>query len=174
MSTDNTALIEIDFQHWIVALAHDREFVGRAAATREWFRDRGASVVCTRYLSRDIADAMRSDPSSHGASFHPALAPVDGDLVLTKYERDVFTNPDLDANLRVRGITDVVVTGVATEYGVELAARSAHRLGYRVSVVAEACAGTSVESHLRALDELAKDGITVIRAGTCAGAHSSL
>ncbi|NLE78771.1 MAG: cysteine hydrolase [Rhodococcus sp.] len=158
----NTALIEIDFQHWIVALAHDRAVVDRAASVRDRLHTRGASVVCTRYLSRDRTDPMRSDPSGHGAAFHPALAPGEGDLVLTKYDRDVFTNLDLHAHLRGRGITEVVITGIATEYGVELAARSAHRLGYRVSVVAAACAGTSIEAHRRALDELAVDGITVI------------
>lgn len=168
-----TALIEIDFQHWIVALAHDREVVGRAASARARLRTEGAAVVCTRYVSTDPADPMRSDPAGHGASFHPGLAPDEGDLVLTKYERDVFTNPDLDTNLRLRGITDVVLTGIATEHGVALAAGSARALGYRVSVVADACAGTTAGSHRRALAALAKEGITVIRADACAGVHSS-
>lgn len=162
MTTDNTALIEIDFQHWIIALTHDREVVTRAALARKRFCAAGAMVVCTRYLSRDSANPERSDPTRHGASFHPALTPAESDLILTKYERDVFTNVDLDANLRLRGVSDVVITGVATEYGVALAARSAHALGYRVSVVADACAGTSTSSHCRVLDELAADGITVI------------
>ncbi|MFC4604377.1 cysteine hydrolase family protein [Rhodococcus kronopolitis] len=171
--TTATALIEIDFQHWIVALAHDREVVGRAALARARFRTEGALVVCTRYVSTDPTDPMRSDPAGHGASFHPALAPDEGDLVLTKYDRDVFTNPDLNTNLRLRGITDVVLTGVATEHGVALAARSARALGYHVSVVADACAGTTVESHRRALVAMAEEGITVVRAGTCVGVHSS-
>ncbi|MBP1162060.1 nicotinamidase-related amidase [Rhodococcus sp. PvR044] len=168
-----TALIEIDFQHWIVALAHDREVVGRAALARTRFRTEGALVVCTRYLSTDPTDPMRSDPAGHGASFHPVLAPDEGDQVLTKYDRDVFTNPDLDTNLRLRGITDVVFTGIATEHGVALAARSARALGYRVSVIADACAGTTVGSHHRALAALATEGITVVRADACAGVHSS-
>lgn len=96
-----TALIEIDFQHWIIALAHDREVVGRAALARMQFRTEGALVVCTRHVSTAPTDPMRSDLAGHGASFIRCWRRTRGDLVLTKYERDVFTNPDL----RLRGIT---------------------------------------------------------------------
>ncbi|MDG3009729.1 cysteine hydrolase [Rhodococcus sp. D2-41] len=157
-----TALVEIDFQHWIIELAHDSAVVDRAVAARDRFRRAGASIVCTRYASTDPADPMRSDLSGHGASFHRALAPGDGDLVLTKYARDIFANPDLHANLRLRGVTDVVLSGIATEHGVALAARSAREHGYRVSVVADACAGTTREAHRRTLAELADEGISVI------------
>lgn len=156
------ALVEIDFQHWIIDLAHDCSVVDRAVAARSRFRRAGASVICTRYASADPADPMRSDLSGHGASFHPALAPGDGDLVLTKYARDIFDNPDLHDNLRLRGVTDVVLTGIATEFGVALAARSARAHGYRVSVVAGACAGLTLAAHRRALLELTDEGISVI------------
>jgi nicotinamidase-related amidase len=157
-----TALIEVDFQHWIIELAHDREVVARAARTRSELRRSGVRVVCTRYLSLDANDPRRSDPGGFAASFHPDLAPAPGDLVLSKHERDIFANPDLAANLRLLGITDLVVTGITTDHGVALAARSARALGYRTTVVAAACAGTSVSEHDRTLDALADDGIVVI------------
>lgn len=81
VTTDNTALIEIDFQHWILALAHDREVVDRAVAIRNRFCAQSALIVCTRHLSRDTTDPARSDPSDDGASFHPVLAP-DGITVI--------------------------------------------------------------------------------------------
>ncbi|RDI20535.1 nicotinamidase-related amidase [Rhodococcus sp. AG1013] len=158
-----TALLEIDFQHWIIESVAGGSAVHRAASVRAELRRAGARVFCTRYLSLDAADTLRADPAGYGASFHPELTPAAGDIVLSKYHRDVFDNPDVDTNLELLGITQVVVTGIATDHGVELAARAARRRGYRTSVVADACAGTSTEAHERALDSLAEAGITVIR-----------
>ncbi|WP_433610448.1 cysteine hydrolase family protein [Prescottella agglutinans] len=134
----HTVLLEIDFQHWIIESIAHRPVTDQAAA-------------------------VRADPTGRGASFHPQLAPVPGDLVLSKHSRNIFDNPDVETNLRLLGVTDVIITGIATDHGVALAARTSHALGYRTSVVADACAGTSAESHDRALAELSRDGITVIR-----------
>ncbi|RVW10835.1 cysteine hydrolase [Prescottella agglutinans] len=159
----HTVLLEIDFQHWIIESIAHRPVTDRAAAVRADLRSAGARVLCTRYLSLDATDTLRADPAGRGASFHPALEPAPGDLVLSKYDRNIFDNPDVETNLRLLGVTDVIVTGIATDHGVALAARSSHTLGYRTSVVADACAGTSADSHERTLAELARDGITVIR-----------
>lgn len=159
----HTALLEIDFQHWIIESIAHRPAIDRAAAVRADLRAAGARVLCTRYLSLDATDTLRADPLGRGASFHPELAPAPGDLVLSKYHRDVFDNPDVETNLRLLGVTDVTIIGIATDHGVALAARTAHALGYRTSVVADACAGTSADSHERTLAELSRDGITVIR-----------
>ncbi len=128
----HTVLMEIDFQHWIIESIDHRSVIDQAAAVRADLRATGARVLCTRYLSLDADDRLRADPTGRGASFHPALAPAPGDLVLSKHSRNVFDNPDVETNLRLLGVAD-------------------------------ACAGTSAESHDRALAELSRDGITVIR-----------
>ncbi|AYJ47703.1 cysteine hydrolase family protein [Rhodococcus sp. P1Y] len=156
-----TALLEIDFQPWVIELGHDPDVIERAVFIRDEFRSRGALVVCTRYLSLDARDAMRSDPSTEGARFHPSLSPQPGDLVATKHDRDIWTNPDLDLQLRLNGITHIVVIGLVTDFGVDLAARGAKRLGYDVTVRSDGCAGTSVEAHRATLESLVDDGIDV-------------
>ena len=170
----HTVLLEIDFQHWIIDSFDARPVVDKAASVRADLRAAGARVFCTRYLSLDATDSLRADPAGRGASFHPALAPAPGDLVLSKHARNIFDNPDIETNLRLLGITEVVVTGIATDHGVALAARAAHALGFRTSVVADACAGTSPESHERTLAELAHEGVTVIHGHlACVGVHSN-
>lgn len=162
LNSDRAALLEIDFQPWIIELGHDPDAVIRARAIRDKRRREGALIVCTRYLSLDAHDVMRSNPDSDGARFHPLMSPQADDLVVTKFDRDIFSNPDCDSQLRSAGVTDVLVMGFVTDYGVDLAARSALRLGYRVSVHADGCAGTTIEEHRAALDAMADAGIEIV------------
>ncbi|MDJ0362555.1 cysteine hydrolase [Rhodococcus sp. H29-C3] len=158
---NSTALLEIDFQPWVIELGHDLDAVLRAKRIRERFRREGALVVCTRYLSRDADDPMRSDPKGEGARFHFSMEPQAGDLVATKFDRDIWSNLDLDVQLRLRKISDIVVTGFVTDFGVDLAARTALQLGYRVTVGATGCAGTTASAHHTALDSMSKAGIFI-------------
>lgn len=150
-----TALLEIDFQGWIVALVDDPAVVTRAERVRVAQRARGAHLFCLRYLDADGGE--RSDPRSAEARFIPALAPPADALVLSKSGRDAFDDPDLETNLRIRGVAHVVLTGLLTVHGVLHAARSAHRLGFEVTVIADACRSDTAANHdagLRALTSL--------------------
>lgn len=146
------ALLEIDFQPWILAMAHDQSVVERAVATRRRFPE--ATVFTLRYRSLDVNDPMRFDLDGPGARFLPELAPGPDAVVLSKTGRDPFENPDLEANLRCRGVDSVVIYGLLTDGGVVEAARTAQRLGFEVSVVAEACAGSSKAAHEATLAEV--------------------
>lgn len=153
------ALIEIDFQRWVLELAH-RDIIPAAIALRHQLTGVGAHVFCTRYLERyGDAEAARGLRQSE-ADFHPAMRPRPGDVVITKYGKDIFTNPDLVANLEARGVTDVFLTGLLSDHGVDAATRSAIRLGYRTTLVPEACAGTSRTAHDQALTSLTDAGAT--------------
>ena len=154
-----TALLEVDFQGWIVDLAHDRTVTKRARATRDHWRAQGASVFCLRYL--DAGDGPRADPTSRDVAFDPALAPEPGDIVLSKATRDAFDNPDLHANLQLRAVRNVVIDGLLTDHGVFVTAISAHRLGYDVTVVGDACASSTLRDHDRALAAMRAEGIRV-------------
>ena len=156
-----TALLEIDFQPWIIELGHDPEAVARAESVRAAQRATGALVVCTRYLSRDPADPLRSDPAGDGARFHPSMTPRPGDLIATKFDRDIWSNPDLDAQLRLVGVEHLTITGYLTDFGVRIAAERACSLGYRVTVHSAACAGSTEDEHQRALESIVAAGATV-------------
>ena len=72
------------------------------------------------------------------ADIVPELGPRDGDIVVTKQQWGAFYGTDLDLQLRRRGVTQVVLTGIATSIGVESTARAAHEHGYHVTVVTDA------------------------------------
>ncbi|WP_032378695.1 cysteine hydrolase family protein [Rhodococcoides fascians] len=156
-----TALLEIDFQPWIIELGHDPGALARAGSVRAAQRAAGALVVCTRYLSQDAADPLRSDAEGDGARFHPSMTPLPGDLIATKFDRDIWSNPDLDAQLRLVEVEHVVITGYLTDFGVRIAAEGACSRGYRVTVHSAACAGSTEAEHQRALESMVVAGATV-------------
>ena len=71
----------------------------------------------------------------------------------------------LEAWLRERNVTDVYVTGLATDYCVLWTARDALDLGFRVHVVEDACRGVELAPGdiARAFGEMRALGIEVLR-----------
>ncbi|MET8305415.1 isochorismatase family protein [Micromonospora sp. NPDC005173] len=67
----------------------------------------------------------------------PELTPQKGEPVVTKTTADAFLDTELDATLRRVGVTEVLVTGFATENCVETTARQALSHGYDLVIVAD-------------------------------------
>jgi nicotinamidase/pyrazinamidase len=67
--------------------------------------------------------------------------------------------------LKQRGVTAVYIAGLATDYCVRYTARDARELGFDTYVIADACRGVDLQpgDSQRALEELARDGVHVIR-----------
>ena len=153
------ALLEIDWQNWILALAHDPWSAHLGRELRRLLANLGWPVISTRYLSPD-PDDDRADPD------HPEAAFVDGfeprrQPVVTKRSRDIFDVAQTDEVLRGLGADHVVLTGLVTSHGIRLAATSALARGYAVTVVSNACADTTGDAHRAALDELRGLGVAV-------------
>jgi nicotinamidase-related amidase len=87
-----------------------------------------------------------------GAEIVPELAPQDGDLVIDHQRLTGFFGTQLDALLRSRDVTTVVVCGVATNVTVEGTARDAVNLGYRTVIASDACSTASDEAHRATLE----------------------
>lgn len=98
---------------------------------------------------------------SAGAAFHPDLR-GDGDLILRKgfrhdidsysafFENDRKTPTGLDGYLRTRGISELTMVGLATDFCVHYSAVDAARLGYTVSVDMSACRAIDLDGSLEA------------------------
>lgn len=86
--------------------------------------------------------------------FIPGLTPLPGELVLEKMTISFFIGTPLEQLLRVHGIRTVVLTGVATEAGIEFTARHANALGYFVVVAEDAVGGRTPEGHATALERM--------------------
>ncbi|MDI9769635.1 isochorismatase family protein, partial [Pantoea dispersa] len=62
----------------------------------------------------------------------PEMTPQPGDISVTKKTWGAFHNTDLHQQLQQRGVTQVVVCGIATSLVVDSTARPAYELGCTV------------------------------------------
>ncbi|WP_276609276.1 cysteine hydrolase family protein [Streptomyces sp. BPSDS2] len=127
-----SALLVIDMQQALVAIAHRASgTVAAIAGLQARARAAGAPVVFAQQRDEEL------EPGTDGWRIVPELAPAPGESVVPKAAPDSFLDTELEAILRARGITEVVVTGFATEICVESTARQALSRGYDVVLVAD-------------------------------------
>ncbi|MBV6702499.1 cysteine hydrolase [Kitasatospora aureofaciens] len=153
------ALVVIDLQKGIVdgPKAHPVEgVVANAVALAESFRSLGLPVVLVNVAGgapgRTDFDYGDDDEDDDGAGqdwveLLPELDPRPSDLRVTKTNWGAFTNSTLHAQLQERGVTQVVLTGINTQIGVETTARTAYELGYNVVLVTDAMTSFDATAH---------------------------
>ncbi|MFF1836231.1 isochorismatase family protein [Streptomyces sp. NPDC058231] len=156
-----TALVVIDLQKGIVGLptAHPADdIVAKSATLAEAFRAKGLPVVLVR-VTGGAPGRVDGSPSSQkpAADWADIVAEVgwrEGDIVVTKQQWGAFYGTDLDLQLRRNGVTQVVLTGIATSIGVESTARGAHEHGYNVTVVTDAVTDMDAEAHRNSIEKI--------------------
>lgn len=84
----------------------------------------------------------------------PELEQAPGDLVILKRQWGAFYGTDLELHLRRRGLTTIVLCGIATEYGVESTARDAYERGFEQIFVSDAMGALGPQSHAHCLTRI--------------------
>jgi nicotinamidase/pyrazinamidase len=130
-------------------------------ATRDWHPPDHASFV-----TQGGPWPVHCVRDTHGAAFHPAMNEVQVDVVVdVGREREDegysgFEKSNLAQMLRDRGVDEVYVCGLATDYCVRASAIDACREGFEVTVVEDAIRGVDVSEgdSERALAEMREAG----------------
>ncbi|AIO38356.1 isochorismatase family protein [Burkholderia cenocepacia] len=157
----NTALVVIDLQKGIVALPTAYPVAPVIARTRELldaFRSRGLPVVLVNVAG--VAPGRTEQPPrtaqlpADWAELVPELNRQPNDHTVTKKTWGAFTGTDLHAYLQSAGVTQIVLTGVATSIGVESTARQAHELGYNVTLAVDAMTDLNAHAHTNSVERL--------------------
>lgn len=150
----NAALIVVDLQKGIAALpsAHVMaDVVAHSVALAEAFRARNLPVVLVNVEAvapgRTQQAARLSGFPAEFTQLLPELNRQPSDHLVTKRTWGAFTGTDLETYLKARGVTQVVIAGVATSAGVESTARFAHELGFNVALAIDAMTDMSLEAH---------------------------
>jgi nicotinamidase-related amidase len=115
----------------------------RAAELLTRFRGSGLPVLHVRHADADPA-APFLGAGTPGAHIHPPLSPRVTEAVIVKAEPNAFHDTGLDERLRGLGVSELVVAGMMSNMCVDATVRAALDLGYRVTLVAEACAASEV------------------------------
>lgn len=111
---------------------------------------------------------------SEGAAFHKDLNTDTADMIIRKgynpaidsysafFENDHTTPTGLDGYLRTRGITDLTMAGLATDFCVHYSAMDAVQLGYQVNVRSDLSRAIDFDGSLdAAMSAMVKCGITI-------------
>jgi nicotinamidase-related amidase len=140
LARSRSALLIIDMQRCMEDVAHrprnNPQAEANIAALLEAWRAAAEPVVHVRHISRALDSGFY--PGQPGAEFQARFIPWPGEHVMEKNVTDAFACSGLERWLHVRGIKELCVVGVATNYSVEATVRSASCLGFRTVVVSDA------------------------------------
>jgi nicotinamidase-related amidase len=149
-----TALVVIDLQKGILAYAPADAVAGvvqNAAALCTAFRERHLPVVLVNVTGgapgRTEQPRRAGNPAPDWAEFIPELKQQPGDIVVTKKSWGAFATTDIGEQLQQRGVTQIVLCGIATSIGVESTARQAYEAGLNVTLATDAMTDMSPDAH---------------------------
>jgi nicotinamidase-related amidase len=158
------ALVVIDLQKGIMGLpaVHPLgEIVKRTVDLLIAFRWRDLPVVLVNVAGRspgrtDAAKSAASGvaPAADWMELIPELQPQPDDLLVTKVRWGAFLGTSLHENLQARGVTQIVLAGVATSIGVESTARAAYEHGYHVVLATDAMTDVDAAAHQNSVERI--------------------
>jgi nicotinamidase-related amidase len=96
-------------------------------------RASGGLVVVVQHETR----GGEMDYGSDGWQLAPSLETKDGDIFLRKTATDSFHRTELQNLLEARGITNLIICGLQSEFCVDTTTRRALALGYPVALVSD-------------------------------------
>ena len=141
------ALLILDIQ---VGLVHGPEKPWRCEAllqTVNTLMDKARSARAPVFLARHIGPVGSPiEPGSPLTEVAQELKLLGDEVVFEKQRPNAFEMTDLADNLRSRGVTGVVITGMKTQYCVDSTCRAARDLGFDAVLIAEGhtCSDTPV------------------------------
>jgi nicotinamidase/pyrazinamidase len=110
--------------------------------------------------------------NTRGAEFHPGIISTKIEQVFLKgtgnkddgYSAFEATNLDLEQYLKHKGVTELYVTGLATDYCVRASAIDASKKGFKTYVVSDAIAAVNVNpgDDQKALDDMKRAGAVLV------------
>lgn len=131
--SEKTALLIIDIQDFYFSggkmeLVNPQPAADKAAILLKYFREKGMPVIHVKHESDTQSDIQKT------------IVPVEGEKIITKKEVNSFNGTDLNEYLKSLGVKNLVICGMQTHMCVEGAVRAGYDLGYKITLVHDACA----------------------------------
>ena len=171
--TNKMALLIIDMQYDFLAegapvfCVGGLEMIPRVQQLANACRKQNIPVIYTREVHRpsgiDMGRELDGNEPDHcldgskGAEIHQDLTPNQGDYLVNKVRYDAFLGTELSFLLNGLGVFPghtLIICGVASNVCVHYTSAGAHQRDYRIKVVEDCCAGSSIEEHEAAMRQV--------------------
>jgi nicotinamidase-related amidase len=164
-----TAVVVIDLQKGIVGFPgtpHSAaSVIANTVALLEAARSTGAEPILVHVgRSPDGRDGLQvtcDQPMRAAGSLPPDWSELipeldrqPGDIIILKRQWGAFYGTDLELQLRRRGLSTIILCGIATEFGVESTARDAYERGFEQVFAEDAMTARSAESHANSMSSI--------------------
>jgi nicotinamidase/pyrazinamidase len=155
-------------------LAAHRDDYALVAASRDWHDgddDNGGHFATDAAPDFTVTWPVHCVAGTPGAEYHPALDAAEIDVHVKKgqgrpaysaFEGTTDDGRSLAEVLHERGITDLDVVGIATDYCVRASALDGFESGQRVRVLTDLIAGVAPASSAAALEEFRAVGVETV------------
>ncbi|MFD7491138.1 cysteine hydrolase [Streptomyces sp. NPDC059832] len=162
----HTALLVMDCQPAILAALPEggdgKALLGRVEGAIAAVRANGGTIAYVRVgftetdwdaipaTNKSFAPLAQHRVMHHedpAAAIHERLAPQDGDIIVRKIRYSGMSTTDLDQQLRERGITTLVVSGISTSGAVLSTVIDAADRDYQLHVLSDGVADPDTEAH---------------------------
>lgn len=162
LDSRRTAVVVIDLQKGIVGFPGSprtaQEVIASAVALLDAARHAGAQPILVHVgRSPDGGDGLQvacDEPMRAAGTLPPDWSELipelnrqPNDIVILKRQWGAFYGTDLDLQLRRRGLSTIILCGIATEIGVESTARDAYERGFEQIFAEDAMTARSAEGH---------------------------
>lgn len=144
-----TALIIVDiqndyFENGGLELVNPIEASKNAGKILEHFRNKNLPLVHVQHLSAEKESPVFA-LGSEGVKIHENVQPLEGEKLVQKYYPNSFRETDLLQYLKDQDVTDLVITGMMTHMCIDATTRAAFDLGFKCTVISDACATRDLE-----------------------------
>lgn len=147
LAAGSTALLLIDYQmayrQGQLTLSGEATVTATAVRLRAWAETAGLRVIHVQHVAP--AGAPLFAAGSTDAAALPEMMPAEGQTVIVKRLPSAFAGTALTDALQ--GMETLLIAGYMTHNCVDATARDAFHRGYRVGIVADACATRDLPGH---------------------------
>ena len=130
--TGEKALLLIDIQEFYFAegknrLKNPEEAAEKAGLLLKKSREEGIEIIHIKHKSKSLSEINKR------------VQPLETEKVFEKTEVSCFNGTELQSYLKSKNVKEIIICGMMTHMCVEAATRAGYDLGYKITLVSDAC-----------------------------------